>query len=161
MLGEAPCSACEVYSPKRTTCLPRPCHHLFACPLHAMIAVGVAVLAALACAGAAMEHPGRHRSHPAKFVAAHATPQPTMLQAAEHPQAVNLSSRNLQLPRVPRHRSERPTSGSIDAEALAVTKLIAFVDDESCHSFVGDSLNGCPLAGHPLSLLRPPSLLAG
>jgi hypothetical protein len=127
-----------------------------------MIAVGVAVLAALACVGAAVEHPGEHRSQAAELPAAHATPlQPTILQAAEHAQAVNVSSRNLQLPRAPRHRSERPTSGSIDAEALAVTKLIAFIDDESCHSFVGDSLNGCPLAGHPLSLLRPPSLLAG
>ena len=142
--------------------MPRPCHHLFACPLHAMIAVGVAVLGALACVGVAMEHPRGHHWQPAKLVAAHATPlQPTILQAAEHAQAVNVSSRNLQLPRAPRHRSERPTSGSIDAEALAATKLVAFVDDESCHSFVGDSLNGCPLAGHPLSLLRPPCLLAG
>jgi hypothetical protein len=142
--------------------LPRPCHRLFACTIHAVIASGIAGLVALACVGAAMEHPGGHHSHSAKLVAAHATLlQPTMLQAAEHPQAVNLSSRNLQLPRAPRHRSERPTSGSIDAEALAATKLVAFVDDESCHSFVGDSLNGCPLAGHPLSLLRPPSLLAG
>jgi len=127
-----------------------------------LIAGGVVLLVGLACVGAAMEHPCGHHSQPAKLVAAHATLlQPTMLQAAEHPQAVNLSSRNLQLPRAPRHRSERPTSGSIDAEALAATKPVAVIDDESYHSFVGDSLNGCPLAGHPLSLLRPPSLLAG
>ena len=140
----------------------RPCHVSFPCSTHAVIAVGSMVLVALACVGAMMEHPGGHRSQSAKLVAGHATLlQPTLLQAAEHPQALNVSSRNLQLPRAPRHRSERPTSGSVDAEALAATKTVAVLDDESSRSFIADSLNGCPLAGHPLSLLRPPSLLAG
>jgi hypothetical protein len=127
-----------------------------------MTAVGVAVLAALAWAGAAMEHPGGHHSHSAKLVAAHATLlQPTMLQAAEHPHAANVSSRNLQLPRAPRHRSERPTSGSVDAASLAAAAVFAILADDARSTFVGELGNGCPLAGHPLSLLRPPSLLAG
>ena len=132
------------------------------CPLHAMTAVGVAVLAALACVGAAMEHPGGHHSQVAKPVAAHAMMlQPTMLQGAEHPQAVNLASRNLQLPRAPRHRRERPTSGAVDAEAITATEIFDTLGADTHGSFVTDGVNACPLSGHPLSLLRPPSLLAG
>jgi hypothetical protein len=109
-----------------------------------------------------MEPPGRHRSPAAELVAENrALLQPTMLQAAEHPQHVNISSRNLQLPRAPRHRSERPTSGSIDAEALAAVAVFTILAADTRPSFVGELLTGSPLAGHPLSLLRPPSLLAG
>jgi hypothetical protein len=127
-----------------------------------MTAVGVAVLAALASVGVAMEHPGGHHSQVAKPVAAHATLlPPTMLQAAEHPQAVNLASRNLQLPRAPRHRSERPTSGAVDAEAITATEIFDTLGADTHGSYVTDGVNACPLSGHPLSLLRPPSLLAG
>jgi hypothetical protein len=132
------------------------------CPLHSLIAGGVAVLAALACAGAMMEPPGMQGS-PAVEIGARSAGlvQPPIVQAAEHPHAANVSSRNLQLPRAPRHRSERPTSGSVDAASLAAAAVFAILADDARSTFVGELRNGCPLAGHPLSLLRPPSLLAG
>jgi hypothetical protein len=140
----------------------RPCHRLFACPLHATIAMGVAVLASLACVGAMMPPPGSHGSPASAFSPGHASlAAPPILQAAEHPLPVNVSSRNLQLPRAPRQRSERPTSGAIDAEAITATEIFDALGADTHGSFVTDGVRACPLSGHPLSLLRPPSLLAG
>jgi hypothetical protein len=127
-----------------------------------MIAMGVAVLASLACVGAMMPPPGSHGSPASAIAPGHASlAAPPILQAAEHPLPVNVSSRNLQLPRAPRHRSERPTSGAVDAEAITATEIFDALSADTHGSFVTDGVRACPLSGHPLSLLRPPSLLAG
>ena len=86
--------------------------------------------------------------------------QPPVLQAAERPSGLQ-HSLNLQLPRAPRHRSERPSSGADEVEAVTAATLTSMLVDDSHQPFVIDALAACPLAGHPLSLLRPPSLLAG
>ena len=120
------------------------------------------MLGALACVGAAMEPPGSHRSPASAIVPCHASLSAALiLQAAEHPLPINLSSRNLRLPRAPRHRSDRPMSGAADAEAITATEIFDALGDDTKGSFVTDSARVCPLSGHPLSLLRPPSLLAG
>lgn len=125
-------------------------------------AIVVVLLAGLACVGAMMETPQRHFSSAAEMSPGQHSllTSPTCFQAADHPQAVNICSRNLQLPRAPRHRGERPTSGAMDAEAIQAECVLETVDHDCHRSFLIDALVGCPLAGHPLSLLRPPSLLA-
>jgi hypothetical protein len=82
-------------------------------------------------------------------------------QAASHPLAINVASRNLQLPRAPRHRSDKPSSGAADGEGINVNSILASLDSDIHRPFVSAAARCCPLAGHPLSLLRPPSLLAG
>jgi hypothetical protein len=82
-------------------------------------------------------------------------------QAASHPLAINVGSRNLQLPRAPRHRSDKPSSGAADGEGINVNSILASLDTDIHRPFVSAAVRCCPLAGHPLSLLRPPSLLAG
>ena len=140
----------------------RPLHSIVSSPLHAMIAIGVAVLASLACVGAMMPPPGSHHPPASAISPGHSSLAAiAILQAAEHPLPVNVSTRNLQLPRAPRHRSERPTSGAVDAEAITATEIFDMLGADTHGSFVTDGVNACPLSGHPLSLLRPPSLLAG
>jgi hypothetical protein len=127
-----------------------------------MIAMAVAVLASLACVGAMMPPPGGHHSPASAISSGHVSLAAiAILQAAEHPLPVSVSSRNLQLPRAPRHRSERPTSGAVDAEAITATEIFDALGADTHGSFVTDGVRACPLSGHPLSLLRPPSLLAG
>ena len=74
---------------------------------------------------------------------------------------MNVSSRNLQLPRAPRHRGDRPASGAPDAEAITGMDIFDLFGGDTHCPFVIDAIRACLRAGHPLSLLRPPSLLAG
>jgi len=127
----------------------------------AALAALAAVLLGVACFGAAMESPvARERaccvdaSTPEHAVAA-------VWQAASHPQAINVAGRNLQLPRAPRHRGDRPTSGAAEVEATVAAQVLACLGADTHRPFVIAAVCACPLAGHPLSLLRPPSLLAG
>ena len=120
------------------------------------------MLGVLAYVGAAMEPPGSHRSPAAAIVPGQVSLSAALiLQVAEHPVPVNLSSRNLRLPRAPRHRSDRPTSGAADAEAITAAEVFDALGADTHHPFVADTTRACPVSGHPLSLLRPPSLLAG
>lgn len=82
-------------------------------------------------------------------------------QAASHPQAINVASPDLQQPRAPRHRSERPTSGADEVEAVTAAQILAALGSDTHRPFIMAVVCACPLDGHPLSLLRPPSLLAG
>jgi len=52
-------------------------------------------------------------------------------------------------------------SGAADAEAITAAEIFDALGADTDGSLVTDSARVCPLAGHPLSLLRPPSLLAG
>lgn len=162
LVGEHSCVFRMVYSPKRTTCLRRSLRSHVSSPIHAAIAGGLGILFGLACIGALMEPPGGQVSLAAgtssgsMAVVAHAR-----LQAAEYPQPVNASHRNLQLPRAPRHRGERPTSGIEEVEGITSATILAMLGTECHQPFVIVAVQCCPLAGHPLSLLRPPSLLAG
>jgi len=85
---------------------------------------------------------------------------PAIGKESRAPSAANLSSRNLQLPRLPRHRSERPSLGVTDAEAVTALAVKAMIGDDVHRPFIVDGSGACPLAGHPLSILRPPSLSA-
>lgn len=118
------------------------------------------MLLVLAFIGAATESPA---ARPAFEPSALATQHIESLawQTASHPQAVNIFSRNLKLPRAPRHRSDRPTSGLEELQGAAVAQLLEVLADEHHGALVIAAPDACPLAGHPLSLLRPPSLLAG
>lgn len=122
--------------------------------------VAAAALVVLACIGAATESPA---ARPAIEPSAPATQQieSPVWQTASHPQKENISSRDLKLPRAPRHRSERPTSGLEELQGTAADQLLAVLADEHHGALVIAAPDACPLAGHPLSLLRPPSLLAG
>jgi len=125
-----------------------------------MAAVAAAVLVAVAGVGAATDAPivrveglaigGRPRPH-----------AETSLRQASHPRAVNIGSPNLRLPRPPRHRGERPTTGVEEVEVTTAARLLAALREASSCPFVEAAVDASPLAGHPLSLLRPPSLLAG
>ena len=83
------------------------------------------------------------------------------LRIASHPHPTNVSSKNLKLPRAPRHRSDRPASGASDIEAISTAEIVQAVIADVHRVFVVEAFRARPLAGHPLSLLRPPSLLAG
>lgn len=82
-------------------------------------------------------------------------------EAASPARAWSVPGRDLWLPRAPRHRSERPSSSSLDGEALVQETGIVPNDGGRREVLRRDSPGGRPLAGHPLSLLRPPSLQAG
>jgi len=72
-----------------------------------------------------------------------------------------VASPDLQLPRAPRHRSEKPSSGAADGEGITGNSIPASLDADTHRPLVVAPSPCCPLDGHPLSLLRPPSLLAG
>ncbi len=124
-------------------------------------ALAVAVLAVLACLGAAMESPVSSDYTAQASVAKPCAAEAPAWQAATHPQAINVASRDLQQPRAPRHRSERPTSGVDEVEAVTAAEILAALGNDTHRPFIAAALDCCPLAGHPLSVLRPPSLLAG
>lgn len=121
----------------------------------------VALLVALASVGASMPSPVASKAcAPGVAIAPVLCCTPPSLQAVAHPQAVNISNLNLRMPRAPRHRSERPTSGLTDAEAVTAASVLKNLVQDVHRPFVIDSASAFPLAGHPLSLLRPPSLSA-
>lgn len=121
----------------------------------------VAVFVGLASVGAASESPSRRLTAGSCVAANQAAQCSVELRAATHPQAANVGSRDLRLPRAPRHRSDRPTSSLTEIEALTAITVLVIIDDEGRHSMLIECPSAWPLAGHPLSLLRPPSLLAG
>ena len=124
-------------------------------------ALAVAVLAALACLGAAMESPvARDRAAQAGVSTPRVVEGPVW-QAGSHPHAINVASPNVQLPRAPRHRSDKPSSGAVDGEGITGNSILASLGADTRRAFVVAPSPCCPLDGHPLSLLRPPSLLAG
>lgn len=59
-------------------------------------------------------------------------------------------------PRPPRHRSERASSFSAEQDLIAA-KLYSITHDDMHRAFVV-ALTFSPLSGHPLELLRPPSV---
>ena len=127
---------------------------------------GVAALLLCACVGATAESPSAMRNASREQgVPAISSDISRLLAPAVHgptatPSAANLSSRNLQRPRLPRHRSERPSLGVSDAEAVTSLVVKAMLGDDVYRALVGEWFGACPLAGHPLALLRPPSLAA-
>ena len=130
------------------------------------LAIGI-VLVACACIGATAEPPGRQeREVSARLQAAHGicltAPWKTATLTAGHPDLVFLRTlpKNLQLPRAPRHRSERPSSATADAEAVTMRSLLGLLRDDLHRAFVPDGYLAHPLSGHPSELLRPPSLTA-
>lgn len=48
-----------------------------------------------------------------------------------------------------------------EVEAITTATILAVLGTESHKPFVIAAEQACPLSGHPLSLLRPPSFLAG
>jgi len=124
-------------------------------------ALAVAVLAVLACLGAAMESPVSSGRAAQASVAKPCAAEAPAWQAATHPQAINLASPDLQQPRAPRHRGERPTCGVDEVEAVMAAEILEALGNDTHRPFIAAVVCTCPLAGHPLSLLRPPSLLAG
>lgn len=124
--------------------------------------LAVAVLAMLACLGAAMESPvSGDRAAAVGAAMPHVFDDAPAWQAASHPQAINVVSPNLQQPRAPRQRGERPTSGVDEIEAVMAAEILEALGDDTHRPFMAAVVCACPLAGHPLSLLRPPSLLVG
>ena len=130
------------------------------------LAIGI-VLVACACIGATAEPPGRQeREVSARLQAAHATPLmaswKTAILSAGHPELVFVRTlpKNLQLPRAPRHRSERPSSATADAEAVTLRSFLGLLRDDIHRAFIPDGYLAHPLSGHPSELLRPPSLTA-
>lgn len=123
--------------------------------------LAVAMLCVFACIGAAMDSPLVRRTAPEASVLAAQQIESLVWQAASRPQALNLCSNNLQMPRAPRHRGDRPSSGVDEVEAISANVVVAVLGTDSPRPFVSPAVRCCPLAGHPLSLLRPPSLLAG
>ncbi|MEI7782649.1 MAG: hypothetical protein WCJ18_12095, partial [Planctomycetota bacterium] len=65
--------------------------------------------------------------------------------------------RDLRKPRLPRHRSERPTSFSAENESITALAVTAIVTEDIHRPFWAEVLCVSPLSGHPLELLRPPS----
>ena len=124
-------------------------------------ALAVASLAVLACLGAAMESPASRESDAQDGVSTPHVGEAPSWQAVSHPQAINVASRNLQLPRAPRHRSDKPSSGAADGEGITANSILASLGDDTDRPFLSAAARCGPLAGYPLSLLRPPSLLAG
>jgi len=127
---------------------------------------GAALFLALAFFGAVgmsvVGHPISHRPAnirrmpPAAAVGVHGE-----VHAAKHPSLANISARDLRLPRAPRHRCDRPSSGAAEVEALVDAVVVAIIDGEAFRPCVLECPTVRPLDGHPLSVLRPPSLLAG
>lgn len=126
---------------------------------HTQAAVAAAVLVAVACVGAASDSSvGR-----GKGSAIGGPPRPhteASLRQASEPRAVNIVSPNLRLPRPPRHRCERPTTGVEEVEVTTAARLIASLREQLHRALVETAVDASPLAGHPLALLRPPSLPA-
>ena len=129
---------------------------------------GAAVLFACAVVGASFDSPlaSQNASHD-RGCGVQATSRdisrlfaPEIRGPSATPWAANLSPLNLRRPRLPRHRGERPSLGVWEVEA--VTSLVAksMLGDDVYRPFVSEGLCACPIAGHPLALLRPPSLTA-
>lgn len=138
--------------------LRQPVHIMVWCPVRVAIVVGAVFFLGLARTGAVMTPPACQAPPVAPILA---KPAAFVSPAAECPEWVNISSRNLKLPRAPRHRGERPTSGVEEVAAVTSNTFLAVLDSDSHEPFVIAALQVCPLAGHPVFLLRPPSLLAG
>lgn len=121
----------------------------------------VTALLVVACVGGATESPSRR--NPMPEIPGLMTPSTAALawRAAACPCAVHLSAPDLRLPRAPRHRSDKPSSGAVEADGINGTAVMPVLDAESHRGFVVVAVRACPLAGHPLALLRPPSLVAG
>lgn len=124
-------------------------------------ALAVALMAVLACLGAVMESPASRERTAQAGVSTPRVVEAPAWQVASHPQAINVVSPNLQSPRVPRHRSDKPSSGAADGEGITGSSILAPLEADTHRPLVIAPSPRCPLDGHPLSLLRPPSLLAG
>ncbi len=123
--------------------------------------LAVVVLAALPCLGAEMESPASRGRAAQAGVSTPRVVEAPAWQVDWHSHAINVASRDLRQPRAPRHRSDKPSSGAADGEAIAGSAILAPLGADARRPFVIAPSPCCPLDGHPLSLLRPPSLLAG
>jgi hypothetical protein len=65
--------------------------------------------------------------------------------------------RDLRKPRLPRHRSERPSKFSAENESLTVATVLAILSEDLHRPFLAEIVTASPLSGNPLELLRPPS----
>jgi hypothetical protein len=73
--------------------------------------------------------------------------------------AVRRFPHNKRQPRPPRHRSERASSYTSELE-LAASVIESITHDDLHRPLLAESVSASPLAGHPLELLRPPSVCA-
>lgn len=73
--------------------------------------------------------------------------------------AVRKFAHDKRQPRPPRHRSERASSFAAEHDLTAAVIYSITHDDAHC-PLVADVMSANPLSGHPLELLRPPSLRA-
>jgi hypothetical protein len=71
--------------------------------------------------------------------------------------AMRFFGRDLRKPRLPRHRSERPSTFSAENESLTVATVIAILSEDLHRPFLAEIVTASPLSGHPHELLRPPS----
>ncbi len=62
-------------------------------------------------------------------------------------------------PRPPRHRSERASSYTSELE-LTASLIDSITHDDLHRPFLAEHVLASPLSGHPLELLRPPSVCA-
>lgn len=62
-------------------------------------------------------------------------------------------------PRPPRHRSERASSFAAGVDLTAAV-IHSITHDDSHRPLVAESTSANPLSGHPLEVLRPPSVCA-
>lgn len=62
-------------------------------------------------------------------------------------------------PRPPRHRSERASSYTSELE-LTASVIDSITHDDAYRPLLADTALATPLSGHPLELLRPPSVCA-
>jgi hypothetical protein len=76
-------------------------------------------------------------------------------------QLIDSESPNLKLPRAPRQKGDRCSSDFSDLEESAEVALIVTLEKNDACTLSFPEVSALPLAGHPLFVLRPPSLLAG
>jgi len=73
--------------------------------------------------------------------------------------AMRTFQHDVRRPRAPRVRGERPTSGVAEVEVItALVVLFLMQDDTESSPFEFFGREVSPISGHPLELLRPPSL---
>lgn len=126
----------------------------------AAITAGTLILG-LVCAAESLKSPAGHTAPRVAVPRVAGQSTQAVVQAATHARIDNVSSLNLRLPRAPRHRCERQSSGADEVEAITSVVVLGHVVPELRRSHVPEASHPGPLAGHPLSILRPPSRLDG
>lgn len=135
-----------------------------------LAALAAAAFMGLGCAGAALQAFAPYSKVTHTMASTNTQSAPRHIKTAEwkvasYPAPVSVSAHNLQSPRVPRQKGERSTSNTCDieeiVEEIATSAATVLLEDHRSRAFLVTAFIACPLAGHPLSLLRPPSHVAG